>query len=220
MTAFATLDGVPVLRGTLALPRRGAWSASLVLDTDTPPTGAVTLVTDEGAVTYRGTVVRAREVYGRVEVLLVGGAGRLATVLPPRRYLTTPARLVWQDLLSEAGEAASATSDATLLATQLPSWTRLRGQAGDALARLGAALGAAWRVRLDGTVQLTAAEASEATSRQGDQQLDAQPADASALYALARLDLEPGQLLDGRRVSHLVHEIDAGSIRSKVWFDG
>lgn len=220
MTAFATLNDTPVLRGTLTLPRRGAWSASLVLDTDTAPSGAAALVTDEGATSYQGTIVRAREVYGRVEVLVVGGAGKLATQLAPKHYTSVSARLVWADLLTDAGEASSAASDASLLATQLTGWTRLAGAAGDAMARLCATLGATWRVGLDGQVRLTAAGASQAVKRQGDQQLDAAPADATAVYSLAALDLEPGQLLDGRRVSQLLHELDAGRIRSKVWFDG
>ena len=220
MTAFATLAGVPVLRGSVSLPRRGAWSALLVLDTDQPPTGAASLVTDEGAVTYRGTVVRAREAYGRVEALVAGGAGKLAAQLTPRRYTAVSAKMVWADVLTDAGETASAASDASLLATQLAGWTRLAGPAGDALARLTASLRASWRVGIDGQVRLAAVGASEATKRSGDEKLGDCPADASATYSLARLDLEPGQLLDGRRVSQLVHEIDAGRIRSKVWFDG
>lgn len=220
MTAFATLNATPVLRGTLTLPRRGAWSALLVLDTDTAPSGAAALVTDEGATSYQGTIVRAREVYGRVEVLVVGGAGKLAAQLAPKHYTSVSARLIWADLLTDAGEASSAASDSSLLATQLPGWTRLAGAAGDAMARLCATLGATWRVGLDGQVRLTAAGASQAVKRKGDQQLDAAPADATAVYSLAALDLEPGQLLDGRRVSQLLHELDAGRIRSKVWFDG
>lgn len=220
MTAFATLNDVPVLRGALTLPRFGAWSALLVLDTDTAPSGATALVTDEGATSYQGTIVRAREVYGRVEVLVVGGAGKLATQLAPKHYISVSARLVWADLLTDAGEASSAASDTSLLATQLTGWTRLAGPAGDAMTRLCTQLGASWRVSLDGQVRLTATSASQAVKRKGDQQLDAAPADAAAVYSLAALDLEPGQLLDGRRVSQVLHELDAGRIRSKVWFDG
>jgi hypothetical protein len=220
MPAFATLAGASVLAASLVLPRRGAWHATLTLDTDVPPSGAVTLATDEGAALYQGSVVRAREVYGRVEALVVGGKGGLAKQLPPRRYLSVPARLVLVDLLTEAGEALSGASDASVLATQLGGWTRLAGTAGDALARLCEALGASWRVGLDGSVRLFAQSApGEATTTKG-LKLDDAPGEASALYALDRLDLEPGQLLDGRRVNRLEHTISAGSIRSKVWFDG
>jgi hypothetical protein len=85
MPAFATLAGLSVLRGALVLPRRGVWHATLTLDAAIPPAGAVTLATDDGMVLYQGAVVpgRAREVYGRVEALVVGGAGRLGAELPP-----------------------------------------------------------------------------------------------------------------------------------------
>lgn len=220
MPAFASLNDAPVLRGSIVLPRSGAWSAALVLDTDTAPAGAVVLTTDDGATTYRGTVVRASEVYGRTEVLVVGGAGNLSRVLAPRRYLSVSARLVWADMLTDAGEASSAASDASALARQLSGWTRLRGSAGTAMQRLAAHLGAVWRIGLDGSVRLDADGATQTVKRAGDELLDRSPSDASALYSLSALTLEPGQAIDGRRVSRVVHEIDSQSIRSKVWFDG
>jgi hypothetical protein len=220
MTSFATVNDVPVLSGSIVLPRSGAWSASLTLDTDSAPSGSVTLATDEGETVYRGTVVRAAEVFGRVEVLLVGGAGGLATTLAPKRYLGVTVRLAWQAILTDAGETGSTASDEAILGRQLVGWTRLRETAGTCLQQLAAHVGAVWRIGLDGTVRLSTAGATETVKRSGDLLLDSCPADASALYALAALDLEPGQTLDGRRVSRLAHDIRAGSIRSKVWFDG
>lgn len=220
MSAFASVNETPVLSGSIVLPRSGAWTAWLTLDTDTPPTGVVTLTTDGGAVTYRGTVARSGETYGRVEVLLVGGAGRLPVTLAPKRYLSVSARLVWADILTDAGEVSSAASDASLLSRQLVGWTRTRAAAGTAMQVLADAIGGVWRIGLDGTVRIEAAGTTVTTKRGSDERLALCPADASAVYALAALDLEPGQTLDGRRVSRLVHEITAESIRSKVWFDG
>lgn len=222
MTAFATIAGAFVLQGRLALPRRGAWHATLVLDTDQPPAGAVTFTTDEGAVSWRGAVVpgRARETFGRVEVLVVGGAGGLGAELAPKAYRNVSARSVLADLLTAAGETLSEASDAALLATRFPTWTRFAGPAGTGLATVCEAIEGGWRVGLDGAVVISSnAAAGVATKTKGVRLADS-PAEAWARYALERLDLEPGQLLEGRRVGRIEHTLEAGSIRSEVWFDG
>jgi hypothetical protein len=222
MPAFATLADLSVLRGSLVLPRRGAWHATLALDATAPPAGAVTLTTDDGAVRYQGSIIpgRAREVFGRVEVLVVGGAGGLGAQLAPKSYRNVSARSVLVDLLTAAGETLSGASDASLLTARFTTWTRLAGPAGTALGAVCEAIGGTWRVGLDGAVLLTSATAAGSVTKTKGLRLDDDPAEASALYALDRLDVEPGQLLDGRRVSRLEHKITAGSIRSRVWFDG
>jgi hypothetical protein len=69
-------------------------------------------------------------------------------------------------------------------------------------------------------VQITSATAGGVETKTKGLKLDDDPVEASALYALERLDVQPGQLLDGRRLNRLEHSFEAGRIRSRVWFDG
>lgn len=217
MPAFASLNDLPVTRASITLPRRGAWHARLWLDAEQAPEGAVVLATNEGAVTFRGTVVRGAEVHGHVELLIVAGAAGLGDELPPRTYRNISARLVAEDLLREAGEALSAATSSTLLERTLLHWVRLGGATSEGLNRLAEAIGASWRLDLGGQVLLQAPGAPTASPSTG-LQLDAAPGEAFRLYALDRLDLEPGTAFDGGVVTQVEHEIRAERIRSRVWF--
>lgn len=222
MPAFATLqatplESAPVVRGVVSMPRRGAWTARLLVDSEIAPSGFVTLSTNEGAVSFVGSVVRGAAVYGRVEVLLVGGRHGLLAELPARAYRSIPARLVLEALLAEAGEELAPASDAGLLAQQLPAWTRSLGRASEGLDRLCAALGASWRINRAGQVLVTAIEAAPLSSSTG-QLLEDAPGEGFRSYTLDRLDLEPGTTFDALPVAHVTHEITPERIRSRVWF--
>jgi len=217
MSSFAALNGRPVLSGSVVLPFAGVWTAGLVVDAAVAPTGAATLTLDEGAVTLAGTLVRSREAFGRVEVLMVGGAGGLWRQVPGRHYRSTPASMVWSDILSACGETPSGGSSAQL-GGQLAQWTRIRSSGADALTRLADALGGVWRVELDGTTRLLDPAATEAGKATTGAQIADCPAEASALWALDTHALLPGQLLAGRRVRDLEHQIAAQGIRTKVWY--
>ncbi len=220
MPAFAQLDNLVVLRADVRLPRGGVWTATLTLDGDTVPTGRVTLTTNEGAVSFAGTVVprfSGVSATGRVEVFMVGGAGGLARPLPARSYRNTTARQVVEQLASESGEALSSASDAALLATQLPHWSRFRAPASQSLDALAAALGATWRIdRAGQLVVLPTSTATTATTT--GQYLGDDPTAGAALYALDLLDLEPGQAINGRVATAVHHRITSDAIRSRVTF--
>lgn len=219
MPAFASLNGSTVVRGVIALPRRGAWTARLMLDAEAMPTGPLTLTTNEGQVSYQGALVprRGAPVAGRVELLMVGGAGGLATPLPPKAYRSLPARLVLDDLARGAGETIDPASDAALLARQLPHWVRLAGTMSRGLEQLVSHLGGRWRVTRAGQLLVVGPDAAPPSGSKG-QRLDEAPGEAFALYALERLDLEPGTTFDDRVVEQVEHEISPDRIRTRVWF--
>ncbi len=217
MSSFAALNGRPVLSGSVVLPFAGVWTAGLVVDAAVAPTGAATLTLDEGAVTLAGTLLRSREAFGRVEALMVGGAGGLWTQVAGRHYRSTPGSLIWNAILSECGEVASGASWTAPLASQFAQWTRIRSSGADALARLVGVFGGVWRVDIDGTIRLVDPSATEAGAVTGTQIEDC-PADASALWALDTHTLTPGQILGGRRVRDLEHQVSTQGIRTKVWY--
>jgi len=214
-------DAVLGLR--LVEPAFGEWAGLVEIDADTAPADGSPVVlqhaAEGGAVTeWRGTVVEALPHLGRVELYVVGGAGGLRRPLAPRYYqaAATPQLLV-EDILREAGEARPPAADLTGLAGRAPlaSWTRPATTGGGALSALCRAIGVGWRMRRDGTVRVGPVEWRGHTgadplveSIRGGQGL--------AIAAPARPDLEPGTLLDGRRVERLTHTLESGRYRVEL----
>ena len=69
-----------VTRCDITFPRRGVWCADVDLDTETAPTGRVSVVVDGGP-TWSGTVVSGGVSHGLWSGRIVGGAGGLRNVL-------------------------------------------------------------------------------------------------------------------------------------------
>lgn len=214
-------DAVLGLR--LAEPAFGEWAGLVEIDADAAPADGSPAVlqhaAEDGTVTeWRGTVVEALPHLGRVELYVVGGAGGLRRPLAPKFYqaAATP-QLIAEDILRESGEARPPAADLTGLAGRAPlaSWTRPAATAGEALKALCRAVGVAWRMRRDGTVRVGLVEWRGHTgadpiveSIRGGQGL--------AIAAPARPDLEPGTLLDGRRVERLTHTLESGRYRVEL----
>ena len=73
MTALRIGDAA-VTRCDITFPRRGVWCADVDLDTETAPTGRVSVVVDGGP-TWSGTVVSGGVSHGLWSGRIVGGAG-------------------------------------------------------------------------------------------------------------------------------------------------
>lgn len=215
--AVLTCADAPVIRGDLEVPDGGAWHASLRLDRDTAPAGAVELRWEGLAAPWRGTVTPRAGVLvegGPVELLVVGGAGGLGRILPGASYRQATVRVVLGQLLVEAGEQLASATPAALLARTLPRWTRQQGPAGAQLDALARALGVGWRVLPSGQVWLGPAPAALVL-----------PSDAAILRrqpALGQVDLTtgrpwelvPGGLFEGQRVASVQVSLSPSRLRS------
>lgn len=212
-------NGAPVIRGVISMPIAGAWHARIVLDADDPSAfdgAAITVTSDDGALELRGTAYRAGDDFGRTEVWMVGGAGGLGVELEGRYYVGVPARIILSDLLREAGEALSSTSNADVLSRTLDTWTRRAGKAGKVLAEVIDELGAAWRVLDDGSIWV-GLESWPAASAEHEV-IATSPADDRMVVADDALAMRPGVTLDGRRVANVQHSVEAAAFRTEVWF--
>jgi hypothetical protein len=219
--AFALVNGAAVIDGQITLPRIGAWTADLVLDTGTALVGSAQLVFGVGgSISFNGAVVRGGLARGYAVVRLVGGAGGLRTLLAPKAYGSVALKLPLSELLAAAGEALSATSDAAVLALQLNAWTRMQTTAGGALvALLQAAPTASWRFLPDGTLwvgnetwptsQLAGYLVTKDDPNHKRQEL---AVDVPAVF--------PGQVLNGQQVSGVEHRIRSGRFRTVVYYEG
>jgi hypothetical protein len=217
MKAFAELNGFTVVRGTLAMPRIGVWSARLTLDADDLPRGPATLAIGDPPVTLTATVVRPALQGAAAEVLLVGGAGGFSKIIPPKDYQDVPLRVVLADLLSEAGERLSPSSDPNLGSLHLPRWTRMGGPARDAIVQLAETLGVSWRVLPDGTTYV--GRETYPTSPSKGEVLERVSEEDLMIVATESVDILPGETFEGRRVSYVEYAISPASIRSTLWLE-
>lgn len=215
MTAV-TANGAPVLHATIGMPLSGAWVARMAADADAVPSGAVTIEIEGGA-TLKGFARRSGDAFGRVEVLVVGGAGGLSKELDARYYTGAPAQTVLGDILRESGETLSSTADAGALGTYLQKWTRTRARAGRQVAELLGPLDVSWRVLDDGSIWV-GSDTWPAASLDYDI-VAKSPGEDRWVIAEETLGLRPGVTLDGRRVSYVAHSITPEAIRTEVYLD-
>lgn len=217
--AFATCAGSPVLRGSVHLPRVGAWQADLELDVDVVPTGEVELRVGR-ALTLRGTVVSGGLFAGEARVRVVGGRGKLSTELPARWYVGAPLSLVLGGVADEAGERLSTTIDAVLLATpMLPAWGRTAGPAALALQQLAQTISVSWRVLPDGTLWLGEERWPAATGMADLVVLDEHRGEGRLLLSTEEPTLLPGQQLAQGKVSSVTYELSPSALRADVWLE-
>jgi hypothetical protein len=207
----------PVVVGRVTLPRQGVWHADLVLDAPEAPTGAVTLRVGQ-KLTLQGTVLHAGVFAGQVRVRVVGGAGKLATELPPKFYAGVPRRLPLTDLCEATGERIASRTDRAFLDDVLtPSWTRVRGPAASALARLTE--GWSWRILPDGSLWVGQETWPEATGMADLVVLEDDEQRGRLLLATEAPELLPGQTLLGRRVSDVELTIEPEQLRLDALLD-
>jgi hypothetical protein len=208
-----TCNGKTVLGLTLSLPRVGAWSGWLELDSVDSLTGSVVL--DDAGLQWSGTVLRSGVFAQRVHAWIVGGKGGLAGALPARSYVGCTAKLVATDIMAAAGEVLDPASDP--LTTSLAYWTRANVSGGQALSTLCDAIGASWRIQPSG-------QAFVGTDTYKEQKLHCDELtrdDARGIVTIAsdRFELRPGVTFGGRRVSRVEHSIQGNGHRTSYWVE-
>lgn len=219
--AEVTLANAAVTRATIHLPRVGVWCADVDVDTETAPTGRVSIAVD-GVVYWSGTVVSGEVLHGLWRGRIVGGAGGLRTELPATAYRLATLADVLADVLAATGETLA--TDAGALTTSAPLYHRAKGIGAQAVAELARALGYVWRVRADGTLWLGAETWPDATAADWTL-LDRDP--VRGLYTLGgdTLALAPGELVPVRdepgdvfvRAGDVRHVIEPETITTTLW---
>lgn len=219
--AEVTLSGSAVTRATIHLPRVGVWCADVDVDTETAPTGRVSLAVD-GAARWSGTVVAGEVLHGLWRGRIVGGAGGLRAELPATAYRLATLADVLADVLAATGETLA--GDAGDLTTSAPLYHRAKGTGAQAVAELARALGHVWRVRADGTLWLGVETWPDATAADWTL-LDRDP--VRGIYTLGgdALALVPGQLVSVRdesgdvfvRAGDVRHVIEPETITTTLW---
>jgi hypothetical protein len=199
--AYLSIQGAPVLRGTVTLPLIGPWTADLVIDSAAIPDGFVTLA------------------LGWDTARVVGGAGGLGTILPAKGYHGVTLRLPLSEALAAGGERLSEKSTPLVLATYLASWSRFSSPVGIAVAALMHAVpGASWRVVSDGAVWV--GNETWLPSKLGKHVVTKEdPHHARQEIAAEVPAIYPGETLLGRKVSCVEHRVEPRQARATIYFE-
>lgn len=196
------------------MPIRGLWHAEVGVDTSVLVDDA-TMTLRGPSLALKGTTYRGGIYAAKATVRMVAGAGGLAKVLPATSYFRVQLRHCVEDILREAGEVLSSTSEAAVLDIFIDRWTRPRGSGADALATLlDAAPKASWRALDDGTIWV--GTDAWPTLDVPYQVLSEDPAAGRLVVATETPFLRPGVTLDGRRITRVDHVFDDSSVRSEL----
>ncbi len=150
MTLYAELAGNRVLVASVVIPRRGLWTADVML-TDAPANGiegkvALTIA----GLTLMGTVVRGSAFQGSYKARMVGGAAGWRRVIGPKPYRSTAGLKrgpILKDAAREVGESIEVTDDGVIGLF----YPRARGPARDVLNYLYPN----WWMAADGTTKIS-----------------------------------------------------------------
>lgn len=216
MTLYAEFAGQPVFEATVVIPRRGMWTADLLL-TDAPissTAGKLTLTI--AGLSLVGTVVRGNPFQDDYKARMVGGAGGWRRVIGPKAYRSAAGLKrgpILKDAAREAGEEIEVTDDGTI--------GQFYVRARDAAARVLDRLYPNWWMGADGKVRISARPTSNVST-------------AFELIAfnpgLGRYDIateRPESFVPGARfaaptispatVNLVVHQLSKGKLRTVVY---
>lgn len=216
--SFLLANDLPVLSARFTFPRIGAWHADIEVDSEEALSGPVTFSFADGAVLWRGTVLRGGAYLGQGKALVVGGAAGLGAVLPAKFYEDIALRTPLGDVLREAGEVLSPLSSADTLSYLFPKWTRIAGSAGLQILHLvDAAQFAAWRVLSSGEVWVGKESYPAFTG-----EFIRLSEDLSRKVTELDQDLPlllPGVLLEDQKIGRVVYEVSPSGMSTRAYYD-
>jgi hypothetical protein len=210
--AVITVNGFPLLGGTIVQALKGNWRADLNVGSDGADiTGDV--VIDDNGIFYQGTVERGGVDHTRWNGRVVGGKGKLPKPILPRAYQNSTAGVVLADLMTETGERLAIDSNPLVTNFALAQWFRF-GNLEDALEQLVVDLiHGNWRVRRDGSIWV----GFDVFPPLSVEVVIEERSDERRIWTVAteRTELEPGVTFEGRKVLQVTHRVEEG-LRSEV----
>lgn len=198
-----TCNGKPILSGEITHPRKGAWTASLDIVSETILAGRIELKSFDDRWRLIGTAIRAEVFADSLRVFVVAGNGGLAKQVKAKGYTKAPAKTIVDDLLGEVGEKLSASAK---VPGTLESWTRIEGRADEALTDLVEFLGLTWRVDPTGEVWIGTDTYPEASDPEA-LTMDSNAASGSIVVASPAPFYVPGVTVQKQKVETVVHTI-------------
>jgi hypothetical protein len=222
--ALLTANGQDVLEARSSRRRTGAWSFDLLVDDPAALAGQVTLVVNDGALTFVGTATRSGVFSDTGHVRVIAGAGGLSAVATPQHYVGTSLSIVLGDLLGDAGETLSPTADASVLGQGLDAWTTAARPVADLISLLLAAgsPGAVWRSLPDGTIWVGNETWPDAGIDSSLYQIFEDSAETnSMLVGCDAPFLLPGTTFEGRKVGYVEDSVgqEGQGVTTRILFE-
>lgn len=216
------IDGEVAIEATIESVRTGAWTIDAKLASETELSGQVTINVDD-KLTLLGTVVQAGQWQDVEHVRIVGGAGGLSNAARPAFYSAASLGVILGDLLRQAGETLSPTSDTTTLLRRVTMWTTTASPTGTMIARLleVAAPGVTWRVLFDGTVWVgpEAWKDSDLVEEVDYVVIARDPVKATATVGSETPNVWAGMSFEGQKVARVQHLLGSPATRSILSFE-
>lgn len=219
------LNEKSIISGRIIINKRGAWSASLIVDSNEPVENPVVIdriVGEETQFLCIGYAVNSAVRSGRLELAIIGGSGKIGNILDAKSYNNVSVRIILSEICQEFDQEVSASISLDILEIQLPFYVRTRSSVSQQLDTLASTLGVEWRVFLDGTLWIgndafNTLELDEITY----QVLGDSVAKNSMEIATDQLNIDfvPGVTFLDRRISFVEHRLDASSVRTLLMFE-
>lgn len=229
--SLITLNEYPIMSAEIRMPRVGVCNGDIVIDTIDEISGPVTIKTDDGKFSLKGTAFRAGQFTDHVRVRFVAGSGGLNNKIAPKAFDGYTVRSILSDILAKCGETLSTTADKTLLSLFIQKWVRLGSTGKEAVnAILEDVKAEGWRILPDGTFYATSKELWPAVS---DNQFDLIHWNRSEGWAdigseqpfvfpgqvITLDDVSTNDTVGAQKISYVVHRINPTKIRSQIFFE-
>jgi hypothetical protein len=216
---FATLNGMPVLKANIHMPRAGLWTFDAQVDTsDTDPdvlAGSLTLATVDGKLSLTGTAFRSGSAFATGLVSAVVGANGMGALAAPASYRNATVAIVLSAILKTGGEKLNAKSDPRIVKAALSAWTVLEQPIGVCVDQLLQNTDALWRSAPDGTIWIGQDTFPQLT--RGDAVIESyRPQQGDAWVCFESLDVYPGVTFEELAVEYVTHEITPGGMRTHL----
>lgn len=207
-----TVNGSPIIEGTISAPNSGAWWAE-VQTPDPLVTGTSVVITDE-TTQLVGTVQTGGSAVSRGVARIIGGKGKLQTQMAAKHWRNASAGKILGDICSDLGESRSNALALSISGRVFPFWSQPAESGGSALHNLANQGGWVWRVLPSGEVWL--GDASATTNEQTYSVIEPHPEDNSFDVAPEGLSLWVGKAQAGAVVKRVEYSLGE-RLRCTYW---
>lgn len=216
------VNGLPLVDGTLSLPRTGLWVADVQFSGGVGVSVGEEVEFEAAGVVRQGTVIRADNAYLTPRARIVAGAGKLYRELSARDYRGFLLGRIAQDALGDAGERYD-TTWTDVLSQQVFHFTRSRGPAAHVMRSIArrCPVGYTWRALRSGVISLVQETYSERTPS-APSEIASWPQEDRVLVGPITTEAEPGMLINvfgvDRRIDRVVYYLCSREFRADIWY--
>ena len=211
-----------LVSGNLEIPYEGIWYLeNMYIDTDAGfSNGDLVSVTFMDK-TLNGVFLDFVSYTGYVSGTILGGKGTLGQEIESISFQGVSVKTIVDSIASRTQHTISPLSDASLLATSIPRFEKLKDKASDSLSKLMKQVGGIWRISLDGQIIISRETYTDISVKYpilqagnpapgfiGYDVLDKTPNIGFWKIYCEEILLEPGFSVDGHNVKEVIYDLN------------